>query len=120
MAMGKKRARQQDFWIATGALPRSRGHIFYDRVNEILKGEDFDEFCGEGMRWFLQERDDRATEHRTGSVFSDADGRIFRRLSQSSFLTRKPFVRDFLRCEFGTEATGPPWCDSARACNSTL
>jgi hypothetical protein len=42
MVMGKKRARQQDFWIATGALPRSRGHIFYDRVNEILKGEDFD------------------------------------------------------------------------------
>src|SRR5262250_166702 len=45
MAMGKKRARQQELWIATGELPRTRGHIFYDRVNEILRNEKFDEFA---------------------------------------------------------------------------
>jgi transposase len=45
MAMGKKRARQQDLWVATGGLPRGRGHIFYDRVNEILKSEGFDDFA---------------------------------------------------------------------------
>jgi hypothetical protein len=39
MAMGKKRWRQQAMWIASQELPRTRGHIFYDRVNEILKGE---------------------------------------------------------------------------------
>ena len=33
MAMGKKRERQQDLWIAMHELPRSRGHIFYDWVN---------------------------------------------------------------------------------------
>src|SRR2546427_529416 len=45
MAMGKKRARQQRLWIATGELPRAGGHVFYDRVNEILKNEKFDEFA---------------------------------------------------------------------------
>src|SRR2546427_11921345 len=45
MAMGKKRARQQPLWIATGELPRTRGHVFYDRVNEIMKDEKFDEFA---------------------------------------------------------------------------
>jgi transposase len=45
MAMGKKRWRQQPMWIASQELPRTRGHIFYDRVNEILKGEKFDEFA---------------------------------------------------------------------------
>src|SRR5215468_2263181 len=45
MAMGKKRWQQQPLWIATGELPRTRGHVFYDRVNEILKSEKFDEFA---------------------------------------------------------------------------
>src|SRR2546422_2119529 len=45
MAMGKKRARQQPLWIATGELPRTGRHVFYDRVNEILKNEKFDEFA---------------------------------------------------------------------------
>jgi len=45
MAMGKKRWRQEPMWIANQELPRSRGHVFYDRVNEILKSEKFDEFA---------------------------------------------------------------------------
>ncbi len=45
MAMGKKRWRQQPMWIASQELPRTRGHVFYDRVNEILKSEKFDEFA---------------------------------------------------------------------------
>jgi len=45
MAMGKNGARQRPLWIATEQLPRTRGHVFYDRVNEILKAEGFDEFA---------------------------------------------------------------------------
>jgi transposase len=45
MAMGKKRWRQQAMWIANQELPRTRGHVFYDRVNEILKSDRFDEFA---------------------------------------------------------------------------
>ena len=50
--------------------PAIIGEHIYDRVNEILKGEGFDEFAErECVRFY---KSDRATEHRTGSVFSDA------------------------------------------------
>jgi len=56
MAMGKKRARQQDLWIATNELPRSRGHIFYEWVNKILNGAGFDEFVErECLRFYKSE-----------------------------------------------------------------
>jgi transposase len=56
MAMGKKRARQQDLWIATDELPRSRGHIFYDWVNQILNVSGFDEFAeNECIRFYKSE-----------------------------------------------------------------
>lgn len=45
MAMGRRRARQQALWIAIADLPRTRGHAFYDQVNEILRREGFDEFA---------------------------------------------------------------------------
>ena len=45
MAMGRKRHRQKPLWIASTELPRTRGHVFYDRVNEILKDQGFDEFA---------------------------------------------------------------------------
>lgn len=45
MAMGKKKWRHQPMWIASQERPRARGHVFYDRVNEILKSEEFDGFA---------------------------------------------------------------------------
>ena len=45
MALGRrKKERQQDFWIATEDLPRSEGHIFYRKLNELLREADFDSF----------------------------------------------------------------------------
>jgi hypothetical protein len=35
MALGRKRARQQALWVATEALVRSKGHVFYERVNRM-------------------------------------------------------------------------------------
>jgi transposase len=44
MAMGtcKKRDRQQDLWMATGAVVEPPGNAFYDRLNEILDEHHFD------------------------------------------------------------------------------
>ena len=43
MALGRrKNKRQQDFWIATDDLPRSEGHIFYRKLNELLREAGFD------------------------------------------------------------------------------
>jgi len=45
MAMGRKREQQQQLWIAATELPRTRRHVFYDRVNGILRKEGFDAFA---------------------------------------------------------------------------
>jgi transposase len=44
MAMGKRRrrAQQASMWVPTQDLPRSAGHPFYARLNEILADADFD------------------------------------------------------------------------------
>jgi transposase len=56
MAMGRRRARQQRLWIAASELPRTRGHVFYDRVNEILREEGFDVFAeAECLRFYKSE-----------------------------------------------------------------
>jgi len=46
MAMGtrKQREKQEDIWIAQTELPSAPGHPFYQRLNELLEGEKFDEF----------------------------------------------------------------------------
>src|SRR5437660_1670789 len=47
MAMGRKKARQEALWIATEELARTGGHVFYERVNEILEEQQFDTFSEE-------------------------------------------------------------------------
>ncbi len=54
MAMGKKKARQEGLWVATAELPRTRGHVFYDRVNAILGEQGFDEFAEAECRRFYK------------------------------------------------------------------
>jgi transposase len=46
MAMGtrKQREKQEDIWMAHTELPSAPGHPFYQRLNELLEGEKFDEF----------------------------------------------------------------------------
>jgi transposase len=45
MALGRRpEERQEEFWIATGDLPKSAGHPFYERLERLLMQGDFDEF----------------------------------------------------------------------------
>ena len=46
MAMGtrKQRERQEDIWIAHTELASAPAHPFYQRLNELLEGEGFDQF----------------------------------------------------------------------------
>jgi transposase len=44
MAMGRRQEqRQADLWIATTDLPRSAGHVFYDKLNGLLAEASFDQ-----------------------------------------------------------------------------
>lgn len=40
--MGKREGKQQSMWIGTAELPRSSGHRFYEKLNELLREADFD------------------------------------------------------------------------------
>ena len=46
MAMGrrKKRIRQEGLWIPTAVLPVGASHPFYQRLNQILDEQKFDEY----------------------------------------------------------------------------
>ncbi len=47
MAMGrraKQRRQQEQFWVANSELPRTAGHRFYERLNQVLVERGFDEF----------------------------------------------------------------------------
>src|SRR5215210_6165008 len=44
MAMGRQRDRQGDVMVMWSEMPRSPGHVFYDRLQEVLVGAGFDGF----------------------------------------------------------------------------
>jgi transposase len=45
MALGRRGTEQQpSFWIAVDELPRSEGHVFYGKLNQLLRAAGFDEF----------------------------------------------------------------------------
>ena len=58
MAMGKRgqqRQEQTEFWIAHTELPRSVGHPFYERLNQVLEEGKFDEFVeGQCERFYAE------------------------------------------------------------------
>ncbi len=42
MSMGRHREKQQPLWLGPGELPRSPGHRFYEKLDELLREADFD------------------------------------------------------------------------------
>jgi len=51
MALGRRKLERQDeFWISVSELPRSEGHVFYRKLNQLLREAGFDGYveslCG--------------------------------------------------------------------------
>jgi transposase len=44
MAMGRRESQQENMWVASQELPRSPGHVFYDKLNGVLNAGGFDRF----------------------------------------------------------------------------
>ncbi|MDI1443616.1 transposase, partial [Polyangium sp. 6x1] len=42
MSMGRRREKQASLWVAAPSLPRSPGHRFYEKLNELLRENGFD------------------------------------------------------------------------------
>jgi len=47
MAMGRQESQQEQMWVAAQRLPRSPGHVFYEKLNAVLDAGDFDRFVEE-------------------------------------------------------------------------
>src|ERR1700687_703750 len=62
MGMGtrKQRQRQEQLWITHTELATAPGHPFYKRLNQLLDGEKFDEFCeGECAQFYADNNNGR-------------------------------------------------------------
>jgi transposase len=44
MAMGRRKSQQETMWVEARQLPRSPGHVFYDKLNGVLEAGGFDRF----------------------------------------------------------------------------
>jgi transposase len=42
MAMGRRKAKQQELWVSVAELPRTAAHPYYGKVNEVLRAAGFD------------------------------------------------------------------------------
>ena len=47
---------RKQLWIAHSELPRTVGHPFYERLNELLEERKFDEFVEVSVRAFMRRR----------------------------------------------------------------
>ena len=47
MSMKRREPEQSGMWVATHELPRSPGHVFYEKLNEVLDKGGFDRFVEE-------------------------------------------------------------------------
>jgi hypothetical protein len=56
MALGKRKGEQQGLWIATTELPKSPGHPFYKKLNELLAEADFDRWIEKRCAPFYAEK----------------------------------------------------------------
>ena len=52
MGTRKQREKQEDIWIAHTELAAAPGHPFYQKLNELLEAEGFDEFVEQGCAKF--------------------------------------------------------------------
>src|SRR4051794_32874567 len=77
MAMGRQGDRQGDLMVTWSEMPRSPGHVFYDRLQEVLVGGRVRRLRGGRLPSVLRPHDGR-TLGATGPVLPHAHGRVLR------------------------------------------
>jgi transposase len=59
MAMGKRRERQESLFVMAEGLPKSAGHPFYRKLNELLAEANFDRWIEKRCQQFYQQEEKR-------------------------------------------------------------
>ena len=60
MAMGRQKDGQGDLMVSWSEMPRSPGHVFYDRLQSVLIEGGFDAFAEASCRPYYRGPDGRA------------------------------------------------------------
>src|SRR4029078_11432028 len=117
MAMGRQGDRQGELMVAWSEMPRSPGHVFYDRLQRVLVGAGFDGFVEDACRAYYA---------RTMGAPSVPPGRYFRMHMVGYFegidsergiewrCSDSPSLREFLRLESRQQAPDHSWLSKAR------
>jgi transposase len=56
MALGKRKDEQQEMWVATTSLPKSQGHVFYRKLNQVFAAAGFDRWLEKLCRSYYDQR----------------------------------------------------------------
>ena len=59
MAMGKRRSRQESLFVSTEELPKSQGHPFYKRLNQLLAEAGFDRWIENRCQQYYEQEETR-------------------------------------------------------------
>ena len=78
MALGKRKDEQQEMWEATTSLPKSLGHVFYRKLNEVFAEAGFD-----------RARKDKRVPNEEWVSNTDPDSRIAKMKSGETHLAHK-------------------------------
>ena len=79
MAMGRRKQRQEALFITATDLPKSAGHPFYQKLNQLLAEAKFDEWIERRcQQYYAQEEKRGQPSIPPGLYFPDADGRLLR------------------------------------------
>ena len=118
MAMGRQGDRQGELMVMWSEMPRSPGHVFYDRLQEVLLGAGFDGFVEEACRAFYA---------KTMGAPSVPPGRYFRMHMVGSFegidsergiewrCSDSFSLREFLRLEATDRVPDHSWLSKTRS-----
>ena len=77
MAMGQQKDRQGDLMVGWAEMPRSPGHVFYDRLQSVLIEGGFDRLCRGELPALLRGQDGRALGA-ARALFPHAPGGLLR------------------------------------------
>src|SRR3954454_17436729 len=115
--MGRQGDRQGDLMVMWSEMPRSPGHVFYDRLHEVLLGAGFDGFVEEACRAYYA---------KTMGAPSVPPGRYFRMHMVGSFegidsergiewrCSDSFSLREFLHLEPTDRVPGHSWLSKTR------
>ena len=102
MGRGRRKRRQDSLWIATEELPRTAGHVFWERVDRTLNDTEFQPFVEDAFEKFnaaAMGRPGVAPKPGVCEAFISRDGRTFSNASEYSM--RQPNLNLLLGQDFG-------------------